>query len=84
MLMSINDVDVNQRQKYIFRFEALEMLRKNLFAENWLPNQTQESYIDRLRTFKFKLEKQVKQAKLMEQGVEIDVYIEKIEKMIKK
>ena len=72
----------NQRQKYIFRFEALEMLRKNLFAENGLPNQTQESYMDRLRTFKFKLEKQVKQAKLMEQGVEIDEYIEKIEKMI--
>ena len=72
----------NQRQKYIFRFEALEMLRKNLFAENGLPNQTQFSYMDRLKTFKVKLEKQVQQAKLMEQGVEIDEYIEKIEKMI--
>jgi hypothetical protein len=71
-----------QRQKYIFRFEALDMLRKNLFAENGLPNQTQKSYMDRLKTFKVKLEKQVNRALLMEQGVEIDEYMEKIETMI--
>lgn len=71
-----------QRQKYIFRFEALDMLRKNLFAENGLPNQTQKSYMDRLKTFKVKLEKQVNRALLMEQGVEIDEYVEKIETMI--
>ena len=71
-----------QRQKYIFRFEALDTLRKTLFAENGLPNQTQESYIDRLKAFKVKLEKQVKQTKLMKKGAENDEYIEKIEKMI--
>ena len=71
-----------QRQKYIFRFVALDQLRKNLFAENGLPNQTQESYMDRLKAFKVKLEKQVKQTKLMEKGAENDEYIEKIEKMI--
>ena len=71
-----------QRQKYIFRFEALDTLRKTLFAENGLPNQTQESYMDRLKAFKVKLEKQVKQTKLMEKGAENDEYIEKIEKMI--
>ena len=70
------------RQKYIFRFVALDQLRKNLFAENGLPNQTQESYMDRLKAFKVKLEKQVKQTKLMEKGAENDEYIEKIEKMI--
>ena len=77
----------SQRQKFVFRFEALELLRKNLFAENGLPNQTQECYMDRLKAFKVKLEKQVKQTKLMagwlmEKGDENDEYIEKIEKMI--
>ena len=72
----------SQRQKFVFRFEALELLRKNLFAENGLPNQTQECYMDRLKAFKVKLEKQVKQTKLMEKGAENDEYIEKIEKMI--
>ena len=71
-----------QRQKYIFRFEALDSLRKTLFAENGLPNQTQKAYMDRLKAFKVKLEKQVKQTKLMEKGAENDEYIEKIEKMI--
>ena len=72
----------NQRQNFVFRFEALEALRKNLFAENGLPNQTQESYMDRLKDFKFKLEKQVKTTKLMEKGAENDEYIKKIENMI--
>ena len=72
----------DQRQKFVFRFEALDVLRKNLFAENGLPNQTKESYIDRLKDFKFKLEKQVQTTKLMEKGAESDKYIEKIEKMI--
>jgi hypothetical protein len=73
----------NQRQKFVFRFEALDVLRKNLFAENGLPNQTQESYMNSLKDFKFKLEKQVKTTKLMEKGAENDEYIEKIEKMIR-
>ena len=72
----------DQRQKFVFRFEALDVLRQNLFAENRLPNQTQESYMDRLKDFKFKLEKQVKTTKLMEKGAENDKYIEKIENMI--
>ena len=72
----------DQRQKFVFRFEALDVLRQNLFAENGLPNQTQESYMDRLKDFKFKLEKQVKTTKLMEKGAENDKYIEKIENMI--
>ena len=72
----------DQRQKFVFRFEALDVLRKNLFAENGLPNQTKESYMDRLKDFKFKLEKQVQTTKLMEKGAESDKYIEKIEKMI--
>ena len=73
----------DQRQKFVFRFEALDVLRKNLFAENGLPNQTQESYMVRLKDFKFKLEKQVKTTKLMEKGAENDEYIEKIENMIR-
>ena len=67
----------DQRQKFVFRFEALDVLRKNLFAENRLPNQTQESYMERLKDFKFKLEKQVKTTKLMEKVAENDKYIEK-------
>ena len=38
--------------------------------------------MDRLKDFKFKLEKQVKTTKLMEKGAENDKYIEKIENMI--